>query len=786
MRKIDLAGEWLIRDTNDEYTIDIKLPSTTELSKIAFEGINYECEKEHLRRLYYVNRNIFYKKQIYIDEYFADKPLEINLERSKYTKIYIDGELASFSHDTVVMQHHKIKRLTRGMHELIIAIDNNLAIHEDFDEGFLNGHQYTDHTQTNWNGIMGQMYICVDGERKEKEIMLKDNITVKDNKIYDNGKRISLRGNLDCAIYPRTGVCPFTKEEWKDIFRIYIEYGMNHCRFHSWCPPECAFEAADELGIYLQVEMSAFAMELYKKGDRRYNPTIYNYFYNNGSKILKEYGNHKSFIIFAIGNELKGDIKAFEELVSELKKVRSDILITGGANNFLEQPVTGVNDDIWITMKTAPGSNIRGSFSNGDLPLGRLQRKVRLSTDWDYEREAAISHKPLISHETGQYEICPDITEEDKYIGPLVPDELKDYGARLIERGRYDRWKDYFVNSGKLTAFLYKNEIEAILRTDGLSGFQLLGLNDFPGQGMALVGILNSFYENKGIISAKEWREFCNDTVILLKFDSYVYEKGDIIKVSAMLYNYSDIDYTGKDMYISLKYGGREIAKSLVKVTDGSRGLHRICEVSFDTSECMQTETAQLRLCASMDNITNHYDIFVFSNEPAKNPGDIRIIYKVTDDDVKFVEAGGKAIFIDYNGFDGTFATDFWCYDMFRKACESVGKEVAPGTMGLYVNRYHDILASFPTDTYAKAQWQQIMANSKVLNVNRVKCQNIIEVIDNFNRCDYLSLMYEQKIGKGILITTGCDFYKHMDKIEFRQLYNSVINYLSDKERIYR
>ena len=63
MRKIDLAGEWLIRDTNDEYTIDIKLPSTTELSKIAFEGINYECEKEHLRRLYYVNRNIFIKNR---------------------------------------------------------------------------------------------------------------------------------------------------------------------------------------------------------------------------------------------------------------------------------------------------------------------------------------------------------------------------------------------------------------------------------------------------------------------------------------------------------------------------------------------------------------------------------------------------------------------------------------------------------------------------------------------------------------------------------------------------
>ena len=229
---------------------------------------------------------------------------------------------------------------------------------------------------------------------------------------------------------------------------------------------------------------------------------------------------------------------------------------------------------------------------------------------------------------------------------------------------------------------------------------------------------------------------------------------------------------------MSLSYGNDIVDEATLEIIDGSRGLKSIGEVTLDTSNYEYETSGRLKLCAEVLDITNHYDIFILPNEIATNPQDVRVIYKVTDEDLQYIKSGGKAIFIDNSGFEGMFTTDFWCYDMFKKACEEKGKEVAPGTMGLLVNKYHSALNNFVTETYAEAQWQQIMANSKVLNVNDKKCDNIIEVIDNFNRCDNLSLMYEERIEKGILITTGCDFYKHMDKVEFRALYNSVINYL--------
>lgn len=71
--------------------------------------------------------------------------------------------------------------------------------------------------------------------------------------------------------------------------------------------------------------------------------------------------------------------------------------------------------------------------------------------------------------------------------------------------------------SGKLQALCYKAEIEKNFLTNGLAGFQLLGLQDFPGQGTALVGMLDAFWDSKPYFSANEFKRFCNSTVPLIR-----------------------------------------------------------------------------------------------------------------------------------------------------------------------------------------------------------------------------------------------------------------------------
>jgi len=63
--------------------------------------------------------------------------------------------------------------------------------------------------------------------------------------------------------------------------------------------------------------------------------------------------------------------------------------------------------------------------------------------------------------------------------------------------------------------------MEAALRTKNLAGFQLLDLQDYPGKGTALVGILDAFMDNKKLISKEQWNQSCNDVVLLLEFPRY-------------------------------------------------------------------------------------------------------------------------------------------------------------------------------------------------------------------------------------------------------------------------
>lgn len=131
------------------------------------------------------------------------------------------------------------------------------------------------------------------------------------NHVRVNGRDIHLRGVLDCCVFPLTGYPATDVKEWKRIFHTVKDYGMNHVRFHSWCPPEAAFDAADELGLYLQVELPMWIKDVGQYPARR------DFFEKEMYAILDEYGNHPSFILFCNGNENEGDFAVLEDLVKK-------------------------------------------------------------------------------------------------------------------------------------------------------------------------------------------------------------------------------------------------------------------------------------------------------------------------------------------------------------------------------------------------------------------------------------------------------------------------------------
>ncbi len=885
----------------------IELPSTTEISKKGSFGPK-EGQTLFLSRKYPFTGRAHYEREIEIPKEWAGHPIFLFLERTKYTEVYVDGKWVSGSHETLIPQRHELTEALgdAGKHLLRIVVDNDLASKEDFPESLLKGHQYTEHTQTNWNGILGEIYLekgeegrweipqivgdenaggffirtregesitvwgyrsdglplaerelkCSeiqgtrqafyalwqegeDAQKKTELLCLWDEFhpvfyrlflivtdkrggrqqyeqnagifgqEIRDKRIVRNGVPVFLRGTVDCCIYPRTGACPMDKESWLKIFDLYQQYGLNHCRFHSWCPPEAAFAAADEKGIYLQVELSNFAAALYGEKDKRCDKALYAYIYDQAKKVLAFYGNHPSFLLFAAGNEMTGDLREFERLIRQLRSIRPDKLYTQGANNFLEHPVCSGADDCWIIMRTDEKTNIRASFSFGDLPLGYLQTQEEPSTLHDYSAGVGQSPLPLISHEIGQYQCYPNYREIPKYTGPLSPENLKQFQKRLEEAGMGDMADRFFQASGRLAVQCYREEIEAALRTRDMAGFQLLGLQDFPGQGTALVGILDSFLDSKGLITPEEFRRFCAPRVLLAKFPRYVWQEQETFEGEIFLADFgpeSAADAAWRagqyDVEVILYSWENQVLGQAHLKGSGSPGkLTALGPVHFALPRVEQA--AVMRLVLRMGEVENEYPLWIYKRLPEKSGQDSRekwmgidskrgifITDRLDQSGEDFLKQGGRVVLFSDKAKEGysvpgAFAPDFWCWPMFRDACVAKGLPVAPGTLGMVCDSAHPAFRGFPTEDYAQWQWQPLLYNSRpvILDGWGAAITPIVQIIDNFERNHKLSYLLEARVKEGgsLLFCAG-DVLGHMDRPQVRQFYESIVAYAASED----
>ncbi len=426
-----------------------------------------------------------------------------------------------------------------------------------------------------------------------------------------NGKRIFLRGNLECSIFPLTGHPPMHQEEWAALIAQAKNYGLNHLRFHSWCPPRAAFEAADAAGFYLQVELPHWSL---KVGQDEKTTAFLK---QEADKMLRDYGNHPSFVLMSLGNELQGDIQLLNEMTSPLKQQDNRHLYA--TTSFSFQKPTGTRpepeDEFFVTQWTDRGW-IRGQgIFNDQFPR----------FDQDYSANSNHIEVPLISHEIGQYSVYPDLSEILKYTGVLEPLNFIAVKNDLEKKGMLDWADDFTQASGKLAAMLYKEEIERALKTPGFDGFQLLQLQDFPGQGTALVGLLNAFWESKGAISAEAFRKFNSPLAPLIRFEKAVYEHGETFEAVIEVANFLD-DKEGQTIDWSIKdEPGKVLASGTREDIDLSLGNNvdlGTIEVPITVAQA-QRWTVQVALRGT--DYKNDWPIWVYPTSTAPEPDDILI-----------------------------------------------------------------------------------------------------------------------------------------------------------------
>ena len=850
---LSLAGEWRFGLGETNALLDtICLPTTTDLARkgdgrlggAVVERIHPQllgAEMAGALTMHPARRFPFvgvarYEREVEIPSAWEGKHVSLFLERTKIVRASWDGADLG-RRDTLAASavFDLPPDVKPGRHTLRLEVDNRL------DDLPVSGHQVSDDTQTNWNGVMGRIELRAEEPTRfgrirlfpdpvtrtvgvEAEVIVPTGVTTsrqtvalaKDAALWSeftpvlheievrvgslsrkmkvglrsfrargtqftvNGRPTFLRGRHDACVWPLTGAAPMDAATWRKYFRTLKDYGLNHVRFHSWCPPEAAFEAADELGFYLQPEFASFG------GDWN-DAKLRAYCLAESKRILDAYGNHPSFVMFSLANE---PLKGREErraVVEVLRAYDPRPLYAQGTNAdfFVPKPCPG--DDFWATFRSAPGAegNVRGSYSNSDLPLGGVQEPGGGTTR---DLSAAIGHSavPLVGHEVGQYQVYPDYAEIAKWTGPLKPVNLEIFRERLRKAGMADKADAFFRASGALAVRNYREDIEEALRTPGFGGFQLLDIQDFPGQGTALVGILDAFMESKGLVAPAAWRGFCAPTVLLARFPSYTHESGTVFEAQVQIAHYGPEDMlNGTVAWRLADAAGASLASGKLPVSAPVGAVTTLGGIRCDLPRARKPATYTLELSLEGRGERNSYPLWVYPRADAAVPEGVAVV-KSLEDGERLLAEGRKVLCLlskenaPANAVEGTFASDFWNWQMFKHVCESNKKPVAPGTLGLLVDAAHPALAGFPTAFHSDFQWREMLFHG----VNAVldgdpDAEIIVQGIDNVTRNRRLGVVWEKRRGAGHLVVSALDLDACAHLPEARALRRSLLDYLA-------
>lgn len=575
-----------------------------------------------------------------------------------------------------------------------------------------------------------------------------------------NGRKAHFRGTHSGGDFPLTGYPAADLDYWLRLFATCKQWGLNHVRFHSFCPPEAAFTAADQLGIYLQPEAGMWnAISPGSPMEKR--------LYEESDRMLRAYGNHPSFVLFSPSNEPAGRWKeSLPKWVEHCRKLDPRRLYT--------------TDTGWPLIDE-PGHVEGADF----LALHRVgPHRVRGEQAWfggNYLSSMQGTDVPIIVHELGQWCAFPNFDVIKKFTGYMRPGNFEIFRDQMSRAGLLDQDKAFADASGRFQAACYKEEIEANLRTPGLAGFQLLDLNDYVGQGTALVGVLDAFYEPKGYITADQWRRFCNTTVPLAVLKKQIYTTADPFDIDVQIAHYGPAPLTGAEVFWQIEDAKGSSLRQGRWIADIPLGSALpLGKITADLSALPAPAAYKLVVGISGTPFENDWNFWLYPDEKAGEAPEGILITRSFADAVEGLDNGRKVLWMpQYNQLPWNSPPIgrlpiFWNCLMGPKWERFLGLLCDPG---------HPALRSFPTESCYDWQWADVFRPAcRAINIGSLPAdlEPIVWMIDDWNRDYKLAGLFECRAGKGRLLVCAADLETDLNKRPAaRQLRKSLLDYIS-------
>ncbi len=605
-------------------------------------------------------------------------------------------------------------------------------------------------------------------------------VKTEGNQILLNGEQFHLRSTHDGGGFPLTGYPAMDVATWKKIIGICQQWGLNGMRFHSWCPPEAAFVAADELGFYFQAECG-----MWNAFDTA--GTMLALLNDETARLLKAYGNHPSLLMLGATNEPAGQYhKQLPQWDQQWRAADPRRLYCDGVGRFSAPPGgpgTPFAADYLVTGSPARGSH---GWFGGDYEAALT--KVR-----------AGSSVPCIGHEIGQYCAYPDFDVIAKFSGKQAsyaafPDGIGSGKVAYMHPGNYiimrdsaqahgllARNKEFAHASGRFQVACYKEELEANLRTPSYSGYQLLDLHDYLGQGGALIGLLDAFWESKGYVGPEEVRQFTNPTVPLVRLKQRLFTRGQTLSADAELMHFGAKPLAAaRPAWRVVDGTGKTVLSGALAVRDIPRGKnHALGTITADLSSLPAPAAYALVLELAGSAVRNQWNFWLYP--PAASASAPGVLVTASWDEAKAALAGGgKVLFL--SGAPAKPVPDlaltktpiFWNRLMNPKRT---------WMLGLWCDQRHAALRGFPTEAHCDWQWTELLDNTTAMNIDSLPhvLQPVVLPIDDWNRNLRLAMLFECAVGDGRLMVSSFDLSGRLEATQpgAASLRKSVLDYMA-------
>ncbi len=805
----------------------------------------------------------WYQRDVETPSNWRGRRVVLTLERPHWeTRVWIDGRAIGSNNSLGTPHDYELPASTfPGRRRLTVRVDNRMIV--DVGE---NAHSVSDHTQTNWNGIVGRLVLTarapiwiddvqvfpdvarkaarvklrlgnatgsgvgvalklsakgisgdsphsapakavdvqvapsgtstevdyplgedapcwdeftpsllrllIDLKAKDRAAPLTDHAAatfglrefrVAGTQFAINGRKTFIRGTLECCVFPRTGYPPTDVASWRRVIGAAKRHGLNAIRFHSWCPPEAAFVAADELGFYFQVECGAWATIGQGK-------PIDDWLYAEAARILRAYGNHPSFVMMAYGNEPGGRHREFlAKWVTHWRQKDPRRLYTGAAG----WPEIAENQ-----YHNLPKPRIQGWGAGLRSRINARPPETRT----DYSRNVRRSRVPIVSHEIGQWCVYPNFDEIAKYTGVLKARNFEIFRETLQANHMGDQARDFLMASGKLQTLCYKEDIESALRTPGFGGFHLLDLHDFPGQGTALVGVLDAFWDSKGYVSPEAFRRFCNATVPLARMDKRYWTASETFKADIELAHFGPGPLKdASPVWKLVGAGGRTVTSGRLSARSIPVGNGiALGTVEIDLSGVVPAQKYTFVVGLEATPFENDWDIWVFPEHiDVAAPPEVLVTHRLDGAAQQRLKAGGKVLLTPIAADVKTsavigFSSIFWNTAWTRGQ--------PPHTLGILCDPKHAVFDRFPTEFHSNWQWWELIHGSAAMTLDAMppKLRPLVQPIDTWFENRRLALLFEANVLGGKLVVCSMDLSGDLDRrVVARQMRHSVLAHMA-------